>query len=135
MKRLTLIGSLVLAAVLAFGLMGYKPSSSKAMPLLGITDTPTAEPIITDTPEPPTDTPEPPTDTPQPRDTLTPTNTPKSPARTSVPATPTPAPPVGTVTLPTAGDSTVAPPWLLLSIAGGFLALGAYLLRRSNRSL
>ena len=132
MKRLTLVGSLMLAIVFVFALMGYNPSSSSAMPLLGFTDTPTAEP--SDTPEPPTDTPQPPTDTPEPRDTLTPTNTP-SPQHTPVPASPTPAAPVGTITLPTAGNTTVTPPWLLLSIAGGFLALGAYLLRRSNRSL
>ena len=127
MKRLYVIGSLMLATVLVLALMGYNTSSSKAMPLLGFTDTPTAEPP---------DTPVPPTDTPEPRDTLTPTNTPPpGPQNTPVPATPTAAAPVGTVTLPTSGDATATPPWLLLSVAGGFLALGAHLLRRSNRSL
>ena len=125
MKRTFAISYLIIAALLALVLVGLSAGSSEAAPL-GFTDTPTAEP---------TDTPEPPTDTPEPRDTLTPTNTARPrPKNTPVPATPVETP-VGTITLPVAGTAMATPLWLLLSAAGGLLALGAYLLRRSTPSL
>jgi hypothetical protein len=146
MIRLRELGYVVVAALLILGLSSLSEVKGQAAPLLIVTDTPTLTVPPTDTPVPPTDTPILPTDTlVPPTDTLVPpTETPPAtstrapapePTATPVdsPAPGTDVTPVGTFTLPQAGQANPAPFSLLLTVAGGLLALWAWLLRRSSQ--
>jgi hypothetical protein len=152
MIRLRELGYVVVVALLILGLSSLSEIKGQAAPLLIVTDTPTLTVPPTDTLVPPTDTLVPPTDTPiLPTDTLVPpTDTPVPPETPPATSTRAPAPeptatpvdspapgtdvtPVGTFTLPQAGQASPVPSSLLLTIAGGLLALWAWLLRRSSQ--
>ncbi len=116
MKKISLLGYLIVVGLLALAWTGLSGSTSEAVTFMGITDTPT----------------EPPTDTPTPTASATPTSTspPSGPPTTSEAVTP-----VGTFALPISGQANPTPGWLLLAVVGGLLVLGTWLLRRSGRLL
>ena len=142
MTRLRTLGYIATIISLTLGLLSLNGGGSQAATLLSITETPS--PTLTDTPQA-TDANTPTPGTPAPISTLTPTATPQTdtPApigtlTATLPVTPaddepSDTTPMGTFTLPQAGQSNPLPVSLLLVVAGGLLALWAWLLKQSNR--
>ncbi len=152
MTKLRTLGYIITIISLTLGMLSLNSGGGQAASLLSVSETPSLTPTNTSTP---TDTPTVTlTDTPTATLTDTPTATPTATA-TDIPMTVTPtllnpAPdwsptptddlpsdtnttPVGTFTLPKSGQSNPLPLSLLLLVAGGLLALWAWLLRQSNR--
>jgi hypothetical protein len=133
----------ILAGALLFGWLVLAGSTTRAMPFLGFTDTPTA------TPPPPTETP---IVTATPTATATPTETPPAPPPDTPTVTPEPPPatpaagpeetptapemtPVGTITLPVSGQSSQPVLWLPLVAAGLALGVASWFAIRLKRLL
>ena len=143
MTRLRTLGYIVTIISLTLGLLSLSGGGSQAATALSITETPTLAPtdtpvatlthtpILTNTPTPVTPTRNP---APDPSYTPTPTGTLlATPLVTPTGSLPPDTTPMGTFTLPQAGQSNPLPVSLLLVVAGGLLALWAWLLRQSDR--